>query len=564
MARAELLDQQTSAATRLGYCLQGFVTRCLRRAGIRDPIRENFAYRQGVIRPDLLIGPVDAPRGSVHVTSSDRRNSFQMKKWRYVCELFQLKSFCPAVHSVNLFWGTPALYQPGDVALLRLLFDSTIDLRDDPEARRIYDEAKRRCVREQPNALAAELFESADAAFARTLAEAVAAVLRTPAREANRLLWQEAATRRPGVNRLPDGRRSRWLPLLLRALLLNDDELASLKTFCSGKGEPPPLAVELGVVVPETGIVPGWFVDPGFRGACLSGRVELFRSDALTHARRAPLLREARDARTAEWIPPLYRLLTEGPSAAAARAMLRLGDEHPRLVVIDGLVGRFDVSVNSLEPYWDHASCPIPVRNPVVNLANRTPHVAAALAPGNRERLTRGILHLWRQLHDWKPGPARTLDEFRQAIQRYRRKCLFQQKLLEVAPFAVRRTFAALGWEEQGKQRFTFRSSQDGVAVACEFEFTFQRDGQRVLLRSLYGDTGADHKAEENAGKLFLLPFELRDGRFVSRAVQGTPVFVPEGKWSPEQLDLLASAGWQVVGLEDLPAFLAGVRDRRR
>jgi hypothetical protein len=483
-----------------------------------------------------------------------------MKKWRYVCELFQLKSFCPAVHSVNLFWGTPDLYQPGDVALLQTLFDSTIDLRHDPEAQQIYDQARVRSARERPSALARDLCAGAAPSLLRSIAQAVGNALRTPAREANRLLWQKSAERPVGVNRLPLGRQSRWLPLLLRCLLLSGEEMSSLKAFCLGQGQAPPAALDLGIVRPEPGILPGWAIDPAFRAACVSGMVEAFRAEAFAAPRYLPLLREARDAETAEWVAPLYSLLARGPSRRAVAALLQLAPDHPRLVAIDGLLGFFDRSVNSLEPLWDRDLWPLPVKNPVVNLVNRTPHVSALLAPANRQRLTEAILQLWRRLGDAAPVAVRSEADLRRAIQHYRRKCLFEQKLLKVAPFAVRRTFAALGWRETGKRRFGIGSPVEGLSVATEFEFTFEKCRRRVLLRSLYGDKGADHKAEENAGKLFLLPFELRQGTFVSRPVEGSPVFVPEGRWSAEQLDLLASAGWQVVGLEELSGLDAPER----
>jgi hypothetical protein len=77
-----------------------------------------------------------------------------------------------------------------------------------------------------------------------------------------------------------------------------------------------------------------------------------------------------------------------------------------------------------------------------------------------------------------------------------------------------------------------------------------------VLLKCLFGDTGAEHKAEEMAGRLLLLPFRLRQNAVEHRPPAATPLFIPEGDWSGPQMDLLAWAGWDVVGLEDLPAYL--------
>jgi hypothetical protein len=546
-------DEATARATRLGYCLQGVVARCLRAARLGAEIHEDHAYAEGVIRPDVLVGPPAAPRVSVHVTSSDSRDSFRMKRWRYVCELFQLKSFRPAVHATNVFWGTPELYQPADVAFLGLLFDSTIDLRADPEAHRLYGVAQERSAAEPPALVAEELFRGASARF-RNAFTAVRRALATPPKAQHNPLW--TAPRRRGTNRLLDGRRTGWVRLLLRCLLLTEAEMAALKAHAAGRSEPPNLAVELGIVQCQVGIVSAWFVPPAFRLALAAGLVDSFRRAVLADARAARLAGEARDAGTAAWVGPVHRLLRGPPSLESAERLLHLGDDHPRLVALDGLLAAYGVSANSLESRWDEATCPTGVKNPVANLLSRTELVRRCFLPGGRDALARGVLHLWRQLEEWRQFEFRPEAEFRAAVAGYRRRCLFGQKMIRPAPFAARALFCEHGWEDGGKARFPFCTRRQGCAVATEFEYTYTKAGRRVLLKCLFGDSGAQHKAEEMAGRLLLLPFRLLEGGVEHRPPAATPLFIPEGEWPGPQLDLLASAGWEVVGLEGLPAYL--------
>ena len=85
------IDAHTSQSTQLGYCLQDFVALCLSETDLGYQITENAAYTKHVIKPDILLGDLETPPCSIHVTASDSRDSFRMKKWRYVCELFQIK-----------------------------------------------------------------------------------------------------------------------------------------------------------------------------------------------------------------------------------------------------------------------------------------------------------------------------------------------------------------------------------------------------------------------------------------------------------------------------------------
>src|SRR5262249_56735063 len=93
----------------------------------------------------------------------------------------------------------------------------------------------------------------------------------------------------------------------------------------------------------------------------------------------------------------------------------------------------------------------------------------------NRAALTRGVLRLWQRLEERRHLDRRPGEEFRAAVERYRRRCLFGQKLIRAAPFAARAVFREHGWEDGGKARFPFSSPRQGCAVATGVEATYAK-----------------------------------------------------------------------------------------
>ena len=82
-------DEHTSDRTSLGYVLQHLVEDGLNLNSV--DFEANCDYYKGFIKPDVLI-PGNPPKYSVHVTATGADNSFQMKKWRYVDEVLQMRS----------------------------------------------------------------------------------------------------------------------------------------------------------------------------------------------------------------------------------------------------------------------------------------------------------------------------------------------------------------------------------------------------------------------------------------------------------------------------------------
>ena len=103
-------------------------------------------------------------------------------------------------------------------------------------------------------------------------------------------------------------------------------------------------------------------------------------------------------------------------------------------------------------------------------------------------------------------------------------------------------------------------SKVQGSPISTEFLHTFinPSNDRKFAVKNLYGDSGADHKAEEMAGRLFLIDYYIQDD-LISRNAVSTGwdfIFVPEGYWSMSQIELLVSAGWKVADPKQLGGCL--------
>jgi hypothetical protein len=554
------IDAETQTSTKLGYCLQNIVALCLRGQKLVDPISENVAYTTHAIKPDIFVGPVSKPLCSIHVTSSDSRESFRMKRWRYVCEIFQLKKYCRTVHSVNVFWGTPDLYQPGDIHLLELLFDSSIDLRSSPEGQLAYKEARKRIEHESVGDVSRRIYQGLSKSFCEALADHTTRAILSGPKASNSLMWAGESNRKCGMNDLPNGRESTWTAPFLRSLLLTSEEFAGLESFARNpQSVPSQVLLDLEIVATATGIITRNLFSDEFRQMVSNGLARTVRDSIMSSKRYKQLISEARSLSGMRWPATIFRLLQESPTLTKARELIALSERHPRLLAIDGIIAMWGVAANSLEPLWDDTICRTGVKNPIANLVSRTALVGTVLDQRNVSSLAKGILHLWKTMRTSRGEPSLSLEEFKARIIKYRRFCLFGQKTLKPIPYVVKLAIESHGWRANGKARYVF-SRGSGGGVGTEFQHTYRRGSSVLMVKSLFGGKGADHKAEEMAGRLFLLPY-VQDGlgAAASHNALGIPLFLPEGRWKGEQLSLLASAGWNVAATEGLSKFLANL-----
>lgn len=554
------LVDQTERSTRLGYVLQGVVEYILRESCDESvQITGNAEYAKDIIRPDVIIGKLSKPDVSFHVTCSDNRDSFRMKRWRYVCELFQLKGHHRNVCSVNLVFGNRNLYQPGDLTFLQRIFDQTLDLTNDPLGEEIFDSAvgtldKAISASKAARKIVSSLSSRKKSDFIRPLLE----IINKKGREVKDI-WKLPVVRRIGGSTISSDVCSDFRAAFLRGLLLEEDSFSLLKQFVQGEiAKPPQAAIDVGLIrlIEE------------MEGDRYDGRVGLpdIFSDTLISLRRLVLLNanierlvsEARGVpQPLKWTDEAFQLFGRQPSKSSVKACLLLAKDHPRELFIDMLVAGYDCSANSLESLWDHSITPVGIKNPIANIVSKTGFIDLPT-----DELCKGLCDVWQKLEKSRSNArSNSIHEFLSRLIAYRRYCLTKGSIVNPLDYLTSTSIEALGYEAIGKKRFV-SSTIEGSPIATEFLHTFSNPltGRKFAVKNLYGDTGADHKAEEMAGRLFLIPYRLTIRGVSSNKDQESwdYVFVPEGYWVKAQLDLLVSAGWYVVGGERLKDGLIG------
>lgn len=556
-AQPEALTSQTERSTKLGYVLQGVVEKLLlerRPSGME--ITANAEYKTGIIRPDILVGPMDRPQFSIHVTCSDNRDSFRMKRWRYVCELFQLKRHYKAVVSTNVVFGDISLYQPGDLKFLERLFDKTLDLSANASGKKIFKIAlKGTDAGEQVTSIVDRIMASLAPHEAAEVIDPVVRILRSKS-ATTRDIWHLPVVPRVGRTRIHIGIESNFRAAFLRGLLLDDIAYSQLRSFVGGSAPTPPMsAVAVGLISFQEDIDGDHYeLSNGAAEAC-SESLSRLREIILGHANLRTLILEARDEdENLAWLPSAFSEITGRPSLAAVERIIALAANHPRELFLDCLVAAFGKSVNSLEGLWDHSHVPT-VKNPLANVVSRTGFVQLTL-----KQLARNLLSIWTALIATEGQPAVNLASFRAALVRYRRYCLLKGSIVNPLDLMTSDLIEALGYESSKKRRFV-SSRVQGSPISTEFLHTFVNrvSGRRFAVKNLYGDTGADHKAEEMAGRLFLIDYDIRDDvALKDESSTGWDfIFLPEGYWSTGQMDLLVSAGWKVADPKLLGSCLA-------
>jgi hypothetical protein len=559
-AQPAVLAQQTEASTRLGYILQNVAERLLRKhyKG-KLGIHPNAEYQKNIIKPDIVMGTLENPHFSLHITCSDNRDSFRMKKWRYVCELFQLKAHSKKVFSINLVFGTASLYQPADLQLLERIFDETIDLTTNDVASKIYNCAQE-CLDEKMSSsegakhVLSQLNEQQQRQIAKRL---VAAVSRRE--KGVRDLWNLQVVPPKSSLQLGSCEDSRVRSVFLSSLLLNESEFDCFKEFAAKQiGEPPAAACRFGLIVREEDIV-GDTYEIGPEVPTLFSEVYTqLRAAILSKAQLSVLISEARGADELEqWTVPIFNLLSAGASRINVQKALALASTHPREVLLDGFVAFYGCSINSMERLWDEARVPVGIKNPLANIVSRTGFIKL-----RAEDLVTGLLAVWQKVHTQRTAVAPTHEEFKANVVQYRSYCLRKGSIVNPLDILITKTIADLGYKCLGKKRFT-SYSVDKTKISTEFLHTFEnpKNGMKFALKNLYGDTGADHKAEEMAGRLFLAPYRIRTDDVVceENMDEWRFVFIPEGAWTEAQRSLLVSAGWNVVSGSSLEAGLVAL-----
>jgi hypothetical protein len=92
-------------------------------------------------------------------------------------------------------------------------------------------------------------------------------------------------------------------------------------------------------------------------------------------------------------------------------------------------------------------------------------------------------------------------------------------------------------------------------SVNTVFTAVAVKNNKKVILKCLFGDTGADHKAEEMEARLRMVALQGIDKKY-----NVVTVFVADGKWSSNNITSLVLGGWDyVVSVAEFHSLLASL-----
>lgn len=534
-------SSRISRQTRRGHRLEAVVADALRDHGLtRSP-----DVPRGHVRPDLF--RAESPL-AVCVTHTPPRNTFQKKRWRYVHEVFALRQAHPGLRAVELRLGPQGALTAADRAALGLVFDATVVLPA-PEV----PDGPIPALREIPAVRA--LQEAARAGLAEALAaparhpELWALVARHAAAEALRQDLPEPRTPSThlrevvyGTILVPEDRLVAVLDRLRSGRRLESTDRARLEAAGA------PLVPRLGGAVPDPAVfrttLRHGFPPEAVRLASMAARRSRDAAHVLADLRGpARVLELATHVRS--YFPDRRAAFAEACAAEHGRAVAT-GTRHR---LLDGALLAGGMSITwvdqELANRWGD-----------LGHANRVQCTISARCPMRRsftaEETARAALRVWDLLVARTDLAGRSPEALAGRMLAARRRSLrLLGGSLSPAEVLLSETLRERGLTPS---RTSLPSALADLGLAgrgARVERLWRVGEAWVKVHSAH--TGAEHKAEELAGRARLLRY--RRGESGWRRDDLPLVLVTEGAWSRSALAAVARAGWdRVYALADVLA----------
>lgn len=561
-------DSHTSERTSLGLVLQHMVEDCLSDEGIQ--FVANCSYFPNFIKPDVLI-PGAPPKYSIHVTATGADNSFQMKRWRYIDEVMQMRSIWGNDFvAVNLLFGPIAGYQVGDRQLLQKLFDQEVIVHDFDQMDYVYHKAiaaiGSATSGERSRQVATKLLQDVNVksiiyTLGKELKKIVDSGMQSAAHPAScRQLKKFLATRQRHLkSNVPSiSGRAAWKRSALRILAISPqywDQLYRLQ----------------GKEVPASRLDPRMILEAsrakllkvregaaGIRNVSLNDELNLTIRAGLTlqmmqsihsvvsvNPRRRFELEDLWDGgvRAAAAVTEVANAFGQGASALVelvAHSILHGGSkslEHHRTHVLDVVLSAIGISQNQLQDRYRGPG--IGVMDPVRNLVPRTELAVQSIKNGKlnvKDAATGLVNSVWTELS------AIAWDDIQSLKEKYVNLRVFNLvKGSSIDPLEdyIEAELLGAGWIlEESK----FASQHPFVGtVKTDFSAIASKNGKLLLLKCLFGDTGADHKSEEMEARMRILRLSA------SVEIDLVTIFIADGNWSQGNLECLVLGGWDHV-----------------
>jgi hypothetical protein len=532
-------------------------------AGLPGSYERSPELGPGIIRPDYIRSD---RRAAICVTATTSTQTFIKKRWRYTNEVFQLKSlFGPDLTCVNVFAADPEILRGGGASVLELLFDASINLSLNDAFAAIHAELVDSFKNgERAATVLAKLRRRAEVkslitATTEELAKCVSAP--SPDRVP---LWKVVTN---GKNRQIKAVVAPTLPTYFRRTCLR---LVPLKA--SERGELLAAAVSRKAIKvdPATlalcGIETSQAIGGSFRLsdseiiATLSNGFSMqdvtYACDAISSLAQAKgfPVQEITDANAVSRRVRDLRCHLAKPRALAEELERQFRDETlSRVWAIEYLTAWRGLSMLRINRDYVRDNGKIGVTNPIDNITLKT-DMSSSLV---RDRRASG---LWEKLgtlllNNWTAND-KSDEELVNLVRQYRLKSLLLQPYLNPTRSLFEKICDELG--------LTVRSASvdcllndlglGGRGSRVEELYEIQIGSTTTYIKVLSGYKGGyEHKADEMGARSWLLRYRKTGEAFTRSGVR--LIFVYEGEWSQEYLDMLLASGWS--DLLSLSAFRA-------
>ena len=127
-----------SQSIKLGLVLEACIAKMLSSHGYS--YNNSESYENLLTRPDFIVFKGNVPIASIAVTTTSSGETWIKKRWRYIDEVAQLKSyFGPGFLTINLFYGNKDVFQTSELRVINAFFDASISAYDLVDGEYLFD-----------------------------------------------------------------------------------------------------------------------------------------------------------------------------------------------------------------------------------------------------------------------------------------------------------------------------------------------------------------------------------------------------------------------------------------
>jgi hypothetical protein len=552
--------ENISHKTTIGYALQCLAEEALSEVSVE--FRSNVKYFDLYIAPDLFIG--EKPTHSIHVTCSQGDDSLTMKKWRYVAELCQLRSiFLGNCHAINLMFGSTVDLMDGDRKLLGGLFDSTVFVENINNGTKLHKEIYNLTEKGLgANEAVSSLLKSE---WAKLSVKEIGRQLKGIIKKNQNSIWTTEICNELHQNHLDRSKKIdsinfpitgvSWKRSLLRLLCINEAFWGNLfqKNLESIRDEGMlkhlvlcKLVKYRPSLVNKYAFESEWIISVD-NGLDLNV-AKILKNRVLSDDRRKYEILDLWDngERAKKSIDEFKRNYSAGKNSFNDYLVISLlhggslSVDHHRSHPFDILIILLGISQNGLQQRL--GNIPFGVKDVIRNVVPRTDIAISALShnPDLAEIIAKEIIkHLWVPIgHQLKQITSEQLCE---EYIKYRIYCITKGSSINSLKEVIKAYFENNGFKLEDNSRITVKNDLMGK-FTTDFEVVaIDSKGIYWLVKCLFGESGADHKAEEMQGRIKAFKLLTKDYKN-SRAI-----FIADGYWKKKQVQGLYIAGWDYI-----------------